>query len=184
MRTTYSFSDFAKTYPDIAKQVEEGMHHGVMHYLYHLDACEIVPTPVISSLELVAVEWKPQNVPTLTLTVCVYLINDMFFVDSIDIQHCDISNQLLNQFMKNDGGNYVIEFYEEKRQKDLPDIVQDKLDFNRNLVPNKVRHHTLLSYTKNTQHFHDVLSFSEAFLRDYDFTVWQPERYHSRLDHD
>lgn len=183
MRTTYSFSDFAKTYPDIAKQVEEGMHDGVMHYLYRLDACEIVPTCIISSVDLLAVEWKPQHVPTLTLTVCVYLTNDMFFVDSIDIQHGDISNHLLQQLMEKEA-NYVVEFYEEKRQKDLPDIVQDKLEFNKSLVPTQVRHHTLLSFTKNTQHFHDVLSFFEGFLRDYDFTVWDINCYHPRLDRD
>lgn len=183
MRTTYSFSDFAKTYPDIAKQVEESMHHGIMHYLYKLDECGVVPTYVVSSVDLVAVEWTTGNVPKFTLTVCVYLTNDMFFLDSIDIRNGDITDQLLNQLTKNEAANYMIEFYDENKEKYMPDIVNDKLNFNKILVPNNVHHHTLLSYTKNTQHFRDVLSLSEAFLRDYDFDVWRLGRFHPRLDH-
>lgn len=169
MRTTYSYSDFSKSYPDIAKEVEDGMYNGVMHYLYWLDKLDIVPTQVVSSVDLVAVEWKPQNVKTLTLTLCVYLANEMFFVDSVDIQYGDITNPMLNNFVKNQNLNYPIEFFEESRQEDLPSIIEERLKFNASLLPNNVICHTLLTYTKNTQYFHDVYGFNEENIRNVDY---------------
>lgn len=188
MRTTYSYSDFKKTYPDIAHEVDIGMYNGVTHFLYLLDKYDVLPIGVVSSVDLVAIEYKPGNThtsTTLTYTICVYLTNDMFFVDSIDIQCGDITNELVQQFEKNETTpvNYVIEFYEENRQKDIPDIVEDKLKYNASLIPSNERHHVVLAYTKNTQYFHDVYSMSERTIRDYADTLWDIE-YDHRYDRD
>lgn len=181
MRTTYTYSDFKETYALLADNVEEAMKYGVMHYIYWLNESEVVPTDVISSVDLVAVEWKPQHVPTLTLTICVYLTNEMFFVDSVDIQHGDITNQMMIDLMKNKKElNYPIEFYQEYQQEELPMIVENRIKYNASLVPNQVRHHTLLSFTKNTQYFHDVYYIDEKTICNYDYFSFA---FDAKLDH-
>ena len=122
----------------------------------------------------------------MTFTICVYLTNEMFFIDSLDIECGDITNQMVHQFENNEAVpvNYVIEFYEENRQKDIPDIVEDRLKFNRSVVPNNERHHVVLAYTKNTQYFNDVYSMPERTIRDYVDTLWDIETYNSRYDRD
>lgn len=181
MRTTYMYSDFQKTYASVAKNVEDAMTYGVMHYIYWLNQTGLVPTPVISSVDLVAVEWKPNSYASLTLTLCVYLTNDMFFVDSIEMKDADISDKVYYHFAKNKNINYPIEYYQEYQQEELPLIVENRIKYNASLVPNNERHHVVLSFTKNTQYFHDVYSIDESAIQNYNYLSFE---FDAKLDHD
>ena len=172
IQTSYKFSDFVATYPNISSKVQNAMKYGVMHFLFWLDKREYVPLGVVDSVDLLAVEWIPTSFPKMTLIVKFNMTNDMFFVEAIDIEYDDISDALYMYFKneKEMGELYMIDFFNEDAYDDLPDIVQRRL-WEKNVMNVAQERQTLLVYTVLTHKENptDVLSVSYDFIRDFNF---------------